>query len=212
MSLLPGGEAILAAVKGSSSPMPWDHGRPAQGEAAPGGGAAGASGAGGGPAGPGPGHRSVVASGSYTEAVGALYALTTPGPVSWVTAGPATTVINGSHTSSAASAGLQVGGGLGEWLGSLNIGSRGAITRSVAGAMTSDVKGALKISAGGSYTLTAKSALTLEVSGNLKLGGSPITFRCGASEISATPAGVTIKSPSITITGSSKQSGSLTHR
>ncbi|WP_437913164.1 type VI secretion system tip protein TssI/VgrG [Sorangium sp. So ce302] len=212
MSLLPGGEAILAAVKGSSSPMPWDHGRPAQGEAAPGGGAAGASGAGGGPAGPGPGHRSVVASGSYTETVGALYALTTPGPVSWVTAGPATTVINGSHTSSAASAGLQVGGGLGEWLGSLNIGSRGAITRSVAGAMTSDVKGALRISAGGSYTLTAKSALTLEVSGNLKLGGSPITFRCGASEISATPAGVTIKSPSITITGSSKQSGSLTHR
>ncbi|WP_437575916.1 type VI secretion system Vgr family protein [Sorangium sp. So ce887] len=212
MSLLPGGESILAAVQGSSRPMPWDHGRPAQGEAAPGGGAAGAGGAGGGPAGPGPGHRSVVAGTSYTEAVSALYAVTTPGPVSWVTAGPATTLINGSHTSSAASAGVQVGGGLGEWLGSLNISSRAAIARSVAGVMTSDVKGALRIGAGGSFTLTAKSALTLEVNGSLRLGGSPITFTCGASEISATPAGVTIKSPSITITGSSKQSGSLTHR
>ncbi|KYG11087.1 hypothetical protein BE21_08740 [Sorangium cellulosum] len=212
MALLPGGDAIMAAVKGSSRPMPWDHGRPDQGTAAPGGGGAGAGGAEGGPAGPGPGHRSIAASSSYTEAVGALYAVMTPGPVSWVTVGPATTLINGSHTSKAAKAGLRVGGGLGEWLGSLNINSTGVIGRNVTGIMSSDVKGALRVNAGGTYTLTAKSALTLKVQGNLQIGGSPITFRCGASELTATPGGVKIKSPSITITGSSNQSGSLTHR
>jgi type VI secretion system secreted protein VgrG len=192
--------------------MPWDHGRPDQGEAAPGGGAAGAGGADGGPAGPGPGHRNVLASSSYVEAVGALYALMTPGPVSWVTAGAATTVIRGSHITTTAKAGVRVGGGLGEWLGSYFINSKGFLARKVVGFARSSVDGPLHLNAGGDYVLSAKSTLTLKVSGSLGMRGSPVVFKCGASTITAASGGVSISSPSITIQGSSRQSGSLTHR
>jgi type VI secretion system secreted protein VgrG len=105
-----------------------------------------------------------------------------------------------------------VGGGLGEWLGSLNVVSKGFVSKKVVGLMRSSIDGALAVQAGGDYALLAKSTLTLKVGGSLTLGGAPITFKCGASEIVSTPGGLKIKSPSITITGSSRQSGSLTHR
>lgn len=211
-SFLPGGEAILAAVTGSSTPMPWDHGRPNSGPAAPGGGAAGAGGADGGPAGPGPGHRNVVASGTYSEVVGAVYALMTPGPVSWVTAAAATTIIRSSHTSTAAKAGLRVAGGLGEWQGALFINSKGFISRKILGLSRTSISGALSISSGGNYTVNAKAMLTLKVGGSLTLTGAPVTFKCGASTIVAAPGGVLLQSPAISVSRTWKQSGSLTHK
>jgi type VI secretion system secreted protein VgrG len=210
--LIPGGDAIMAAVSGSGKRMPWEHDRPDEGAAAPGGGAAGAGGADGGPSGPGPGHRSVVASSSYTETIGALYSVATPGPVSWITAGASTTIINGSHSTRTASAGMKVTGGLGEVLGSLNITSGGLLVRKTRGAMSSTIGGALSINAGGAYSLSAHSVLTLKVGGSLTLGGAPITFKCGGSEITADPGGVLLKSSTITITGTSNQSSSRTHR
>jgi type VI secretion system secreted protein VgrG len=209
--LIPGGDAIMAAVSGSGKRMPWEHDRPDEGAAAPGGGAAGAGGADGGPSGPGPGHRSVVASSSYTEMVGALYSVATPGPVSWITAGASTTIINGSHSTRTASAGMKVAGGLGEVLGSLNITSGGLLVRKTRGAMSSTI-GALSINAGGAYSLSAHSVLTLKVGGSLTLGGAPITFKCGGSEITAAPGGVLLKASTITITGTTSQSGSRTHQ
>jgi type VI secretion system secreted protein VgrG len=211
VGLIPGGEAIMASVMGSSRPMPWDHGRPDQGAAAPGGGAVGASGADGGPAGPGPGHRSVVAKSSYSELVGGTYTIGTPGPVSWVTAGGSTTIIKGSHLTQTASAGIKVGGGLVEQLGSLTI-KAADLTRSVTGSMSSTIAGALKMSAGGPYSLSAKSVLTLRIGGSLTLTGSPVTFVCGASKIVAEPGSVSITAPSIQINGNTREAGALTHQ
>ena len=212
MSFIPGGEAIMASVTGSSKPMPWDHGRPPAGDAAPGGGASAASGGDAGPAGPGPGHRTTAVSSSYTEVVAGVYSVATPGSISWVTAGAANVLINGSHTTTAPKVGVQVAGGMAESLGSLNLGSDGVIAKKVLGLMRSTVSGALNVSAGTEYKMVAKASLTLKVTGTLEIVGDPVTFKCGASEISATSGGLKISAPSIKITGSSKQSGSLTHK
>jgi type VI secretion system secreted protein VgrG len=211
-SFLPGGEAILAAVRGSSRPLPWDHGRPSSGDLAPGGGAEGASGVDGAAAGPGPGHRSIAASSSFTETIGGASTIMTPGPVSWVTAGAALTMVHGSHTTRAAHVGMRLAGGLEEQLGSQRIESKGVLMRDVKGAMRSEVNAALRIDAGRAYVLTSTSTLTIKVGGDLTITGSPITFTCGAAQISATSRGVTLKAPTITFTGRTQQSGSLTHR
>lgn len=212
MGLVPGGEAIMASVTGSSQPMPWDHGRPADGPDAAGGGGSGASGGDAGPAGPGPGHRSTVVDSSYTEIVAGSYGVATPGAVSWVTAGASTLLVGGGHETTTAQAGMRVGGGMNESLGSLSIDAKSALSRKVLGLMRSSVSGALSVSAGGEYKIAASTTLTLKVTGTLQIGGSPVTFKCGSSEISASSGGVKITSPSIKITGSSRQSGSLTHR
>jgi type VI secretion system secreted protein VgrG len=211
-SYIPGGEAVLAGITGSSKAMPWEHGLPDSGEAAPGGGASGAGGADGGPAGPGPGHRTVAASSSYTEIVGAASKVVSPGPVSWVTAAAAFTLIGNSHTTNAPNVSVKVLGGLAESQGSIFVGSKGYILRKVSGPASSTVSGALSVSAGGGYGLSAASVLTLKVGGSLTLNGGPVSFKCGASEIVASAGGVLIKSPSITITGSCDQAGLLTHK
>ena len=211
MACVPGGEAILACVTGSAQPLPWDHGRPPQGEAAPGGGGAGASGADGGPAGPGPGHRSTFASSSYSEFVGGVYAVATPGSISWVTVGPSTLLINGSHATKTVHGGMQVLGGMNESVGSLTLHSKGALGRKVLGLMRRSVTGALKVNAGGEYQIDAKAVLTLKAK-TLTLSGGPVTFTCGSSKISADSDGVFIEAATIHITGKSKQSGSLTLR
>ncbi|MDI3291324.1 type VI secretion system tip protein TssI/VgrG [Polyangium sp. 15x6] len=210
-SMVPGGEAILASVTGSSKPMPWDHGRPPEGEVATGGGAAGVSGPSG-KAGPGPGHRATLVEGPYSEMVGGVYAVMTPGAVSWVTLGPSTTLVNGSHTTETTKAGMQVAGAMNETLGSLSITSAKNIARKVKGLVQSDVSGAREVSTGGTYRMTAQASLSLSVGGSLTLSGGTVTFKCGASEISASGGGVTIKAPTIRIKGQSREAGKLTHK
>ncbi|TKC93671.1 type VI secretion system Vgr family protein [Polyangium fumosum] len=210
-SMVPGGEAILASVTGSSKPMPWDHGRPAEGEVAAGGGAAGVSGPSG-KAGPGPGHRATLVEGPYSEMVGGVYAVMTPGAVSWVTLGPATMLVNGSHTTETTKAGMQVAGAMNESLGSLMITSSKNIARKVKGLVQSDVSGTREASAGGAYRMTAQASLALSVGGDLTLSGGTVTFKCGGAEITASGGGVTIKAPTIRITGPSREAGKLTHK
>ncbi|MFO0761618.1 MAG: hypothetical protein U0359_34570, partial [Byssovorax sp.] len=60
--------------------------------------------------------------------------------------------------------------------------------------------------------LTGKAMLTLKVGGTLTLNGAPVTFKCGGAKIVAGAGGVVLSAPTITINGSSSQSGSLTHR
>jgi type VI secretion system secreted protein VgrG len=135
-----------------------------------------------------------------------------PGPVSWVTAAAAFTLIGNSHTTNAPNVSVKVLGGLAESQGSIFVGSKGYILRKVSGPASSTVSGALSVSAGGGYGLSAASVLTLKVGGSLTLNGGPVSFKCGASEIVASAGGVLIKSPSITITGSCDQAGLLTHK
>lgn len=212
MSFVPGGEAIAAAVTGSSHPMPWDHGRPPDGNAAAGGGGSGAGGGDAGPSGPGPGHRTSLINGSYSEIVGGMYGIATPGSISWVTLGPSNVLVNNHHLSEASTGGLVVGGGMNESLAELHIETGGVIARKVLGLYKSTVNGPLEVSAAGEYRLHAKTTLSIKVDGNLTISRDTVTFKCGSSEISASSGGVKMKSPSIKITGSSKQSGSLTHK
>ncbi|MRG98537.1 type VI secretion system Vgr family protein [Polyangium spumosum] len=210
-SMVPGGEAILASVTGSSKPMPWDHGRPPEGEIAAGGGAAGVGGPSG-KGGPGPGHRATLVEGPYSEMVGGVYAVMTPGAVSWVTLGPSTLLVNGSHTTETTKAGMQVAGAMNESLGSLSITSAKNVARKVKGLVQSDVSGTREVAAGGEYRMTAQASLSLLVGGSLTLSGGTVTFRCGAAEVSASGGGVTIKAPTIRITGQSREAGKLTHK
>jgi len=210
-SMVPGGEAILASVTGSSKPMPWDHGRPPEGEVAAGGGAAGVSGTNG-KGGPGPGHHATLVEGPYSEMVGGVYAVMTPGAVSWVTLGPSTLLVNGSHATEATKAGMRVAGAMNETLGSLSITSAKNVARKVKGLVQSDVSGAREMTAGGDYRMTAQASLSLSVGGGLTLSGGTVTFKCGAAEISASSGGVTIKAPTIRITGQSREAGKLTHK
>jgi type VI secretion system secreted protein VgrG len=140
------------------------------------------------------------------------YGVATPGSISWVTTGASTYTILGNHTTSTRSGGLTVGGGLGEWLGSLDVDSKKDVSKKVTGLMKSTTSGAVNVKASGEYKLGAKTTLTLKVTGNLELGGSPITFKCGDSEISASSSGVKIKSSSIKFNGDNNQTGSLTHK
>lgn len=209
-SMIPGGDAIMASITGSAKPMPWDQGRPPDGAAADGGGAVAASGASGNQ-GPGPGHRATVIDGSYTEIIGGSHSIMTPGAISWVTVGPSTFLIHGSHTSAAVKGGISVAGAMNESLGSLSIASAKNITRKIKGIMTSDVAGARNVEAGGDYRINIQSAGKLSIGGSLSLAARTVAFRCGSSEIIASGQGVTIKSPTIRITGSSSHLGKLTH-
>jgi type VI secretion system secreted protein VgrG len=209
-SMVPGGDAIMAAVTGSAKPMPWDQGRPPEGPIAAGGGAAGASGPSG-ASGPGPGHRATLVDGAYREIIGGAYSVLTPGPVSWVTLGASTLFVNGNHRTEGIKAGMKVLGGMRETLGAQAITSTKNIARKVTGAIKSDVRGPRRVSAGGEYKMTAQAMLTLDVGGVLSIAGGSVTFKCGAAEITASKSGVYLKAPTITITGASYHTGTLTH-
>jgi len=210
-SMVPGGDAILASVTGAGKPMPWHRDRPPSGGVAAGGGAAGASGPSG-AKGPGPGHRATLVEGPYTEMVGGAYAVLTPGSASWLTVGPSTLLVNGTHTTETVKAGVQVAGAMNESLGSLSITSGKGIARKVRGLAQSNVEGAREESAGGEIRMVAKASLSLSVGGSLSLTGGVVTFKCGAAEISASGGGISMKAPTIRITGTSKLAGGLTHK
>jgi type VI secretion system secreted protein VgrG len=210
-SLVPGGEAILAAVTGSSKPMPWDHGRPAEGTVAPGGGAEGASGASG-KGGPGPGHRNVVVDGPHHEIIGGVYSVITPGPVSWVTAGPSMLLVGGSHRTETVKGGRKVLGFLQESLGAQSINAAGNVARVIKGVYASKVAGPRTLQAGGAYSLSAEGTLRLAVGGELGIDGGIVTFKCGNAKLVAGASGVFLQAPSISISGKTTTTLGLTHR
>jgi type VI secretion system secreted protein VgrG len=209
--MVPGGEAVLAAVQGASAPAPWDEPKEAPGAKEGGGGAGGAGGGGGGPAGPGPGHRNTVVRGAMTEAIGALYAVTTPGPISWKTAGASTILIGGSHSTATAKAITTVAGASTETVGCLQIRSKGPIERTVKGVLSTTIAGSLNSSATGMHAIKAGAAVSVKVGGSLTLSGSHVTFQCGGSKLSSSPGGLLIEASVIRFLKPSKQAGKATH-
>jgi type VI secretion system secreted protein VgrG len=212
MSVVPGGEAITSYVTGSSKPMPWDHGQPPLGPVTPGGGGQGTSGGDGGPTGPGPGYRTTVADSSYIELVGAAYAVATPGSISWVTNAAAAFMIRGNHKTDTRKGNVLVLGGLGEFIGPLNVDSKGVIQKKVLGLLKHTTDGAVNVEAKGEYKIVAKTSLKMNVTGDLTFSGNPITFKCGSSYVLATGSMVEISAGSITFKGDNTQTGALVIR
>lgn len=204
-AIMPGGGMVLGAIA-EAHPPPWAE------QPAGGGGSAGAGGAGGASdnaaaQGPGPGHRNTIVDGSMTELVGGAYGVATPGSVGWTTIGPSTLLVGGSHTIKAGQAGSRTLGAATDLLGSLSITTAGNLTRDITGAVNTTIAGTLSSKAGGKHSIEAGGALTLTIGGALTMKGSHVTFICGSSKVSTSPAGVLIEASTITITGSTKQSG-----
>jgi type VI secretion system secreted protein VgrG len=209
--MIPGGEAILSAVQGAGMAAPWDEKKEAPGAQEAGGGAGGGASDASGPAGPGPGHRNTLVKGAMMEAIGALYSVTTPGAITWMTVGASTILVGGSHSTLTAKATATTAGASSETVGCMNIRSKGHIERVVKGLLNTTVAGTLNSSAAGMHAIKAGGAVTMRIGGGLTLSGSHVTFMCGSSKLSASPSGVLIEASTIKITGASKQSAKATH-
>jgi type VI secretion system secreted protein VgrG len=210
--MIPGGETVLSAVQGVGTPAPWDEKKPDPGGQDGGGGsAAGGGGGGGGPAGPGPGHRNTIVNGAMTESIGALYSVTTPGSVTWMTAGASTILVGGSHSTTTAKAMVTTAGAASELVGSLNLRSKGHIERTVKGVLGTTIAGSLTSTAQGEHAMKAGGALSIRIGGSLTLSGSHVTFECGGSKLSASPSGVLIEASVIKVTKASTQTAKTTH-
>jgi len=209
--MVPGGEAILSSVQGMGIPAPWDEAKEAPGSQEAGGGAGGGASDASGPAGPGPGHRNTVVKGAMTEAIAGLYSVTTPGPIMWMTTGPSTIFVGGSHSTATAKASVVTAGASSETLGCLNIRSKGHLERLVQGLLNTSIAGSLTSSAEGMHAIKAGGAITVRIGGGLTLSGAHVTFECGGTKLSASPGGVLIEANTITVTNSSSQTASTTH-
>ena len=93
----------------------------------------------------------------------------------------------------------------------LSITSAKNIARKIKGLAESNVSGARKAEAGGEYRMTSQATLKLSIGGSLALSAGTVTFSCGGATVTASSSGVHLSAPSIRITGSSKESGKLTH-
>jgi type VI secretion system secreted protein VgrG len=210
LSFLPGGDAAMHVFGGSGWAMPWDHGRLAPGPAEPGGGGVGAAGGDGAAIGPGPGWRITRASELYVELVGGAYGIAT-GKAAWSTFGPSIVSIRGSHTTRALVAGMMMGGGASEQVGSLRIETKKNLEHTYKGSLTRTVNGPLTVTTQDEYHLTTKEKLTLRVDGDLEIGGSKVTFKVGSAQVTASSSGVLIEAGTIRIKKASQQSGGMTH-
>src|SRR6185437_3332174 len=137
---------------------------------------------------------------------------TTPGAIMWMTTGPSTILVGGSHSAATAKATVATAGASSETLGCLNIRSKSHLDRMVQGLLNTSIAGSLSSSAGGMHAIKAGGAITMRVGGALTLSGSHVTFECGGSKFSASSGGVLIEASTITITKSSSQTASTTHR
>jgi type VI secretion system secreted protein VgrG len=203
--LVPGGDLLIGAV-GGGAVGPWVEGKLNPGADASGGAASGGSDSSG-AAGPGPGHRNTIVSGSMTEVIGGGCAVTSPGKVGWTTLGASTFLVGGSHTVRASTTGSRTLGAQTEVLGTYAIQTSGDITREIKGVLGTTIAGGLKSKAGGAHSIKAGAALSMTFGGALTMNGGTITFICGGSKLVATGGGVVIDTPSLTVTGNTKQTG-----
>src|SRR5262245_39353868 len=104
-----------------------------------------------------------------TESIGAVYSVTTPGSISWLTAGTSTILVGGSHSTATARAIFTTVGASSETLGCLQIKSKGPIERVIDGPMNTTIAGALTSAAAGKHAIKAGGALTIKVGGALTL-------------------------------------------
>jgi type VI secretion system secreted protein VgrG len=146
-----------------------------------------------------------------TESIAVSCAVTTPGSIGWKTTGASTFAVGGSHVTRAATAKFKIAGASTETLGAQHVKSGGSLTRVVNGNLTTTIDGALKTNASGSHNLKVANALTIRVGGSLDMSGAHVSFVCGGSKVSASPAGVLIEADTITVQGDSTQSSKTTH-
>jgi type VI secretion system secreted protein VgrG len=208
--MVPGGGALFASINSCSSAVPWLPARLGGAGEAAGGGTAGAS-AGSGAEGGGAGHRVTMVGGAMSELIGGMYGVATPGKIGWNTTGASTHLVGGSHLSKSARYTTETLGNYSETLGSLSINAKVRLGRKITGALNTTIGGALTSKATGKHSITAGGALTMSCTA-LTLDGATVVFQCGGTKVTATSSSVTVESDSITITGSSKQSGLTAHR
>lgn len=206
--LVPGGEAVMSTVTGSTQPNPWDHGLAAGGSAAAGGGAGAGASDSSAASGPGPGHRTITSSGIGLELVN-NFVVVTPGQIAWTTAGAAALVTGGSKNIKTASATFRVAGASVDSLGSRDVIASGKINRKTLVRSAITATGALKMDAGALWDFDAPS-VTFDIGGPLTIGDL-VTFKCGACTIVASRSLVAVEAPRITVTGKFKQSGGMAH-
>jgi type VI secretion system secreted protein VgrG len=210
--MVPGGEAILASVQNAAAPAPWKEKQEKPGSQEAGGGAGGAATDSSAAAGAGAGHRDHVVKGAYTELIGGVHGIVTPGSIGWKVTGPTTFLVGGSHSTKTAKAVHSTTGASKELLGSLQVTSGAEIARIVTGGFTANVGGALKSQAGGGFNLKVNGDLKLKVGGSLDLTGATVTFVCGSSKIAASSDGLLIEASTVTVSKTSKQSSKATHK
>lgn len=209
--MVPGGEAILASVQNAAAPAPWKEAKEKPGAQEGGGGAGGAASDSSAAAGGGAGHRDHIVKGTYTELIGALHGIVTPGSIGWKTTGASTFLVGGSHSTKTAKAHHTTSGASKELLGSSQIASGGSLARVVTGGLTATV-GPLKSQAAGPFNLKVGGDLKLKVGGSVELSGATVTFVCGSSKIAASADGLLVEADTITVSKTSKQSSKTTHK
>jgi type VI secretion system secreted protein VgrG len=209
--MVPGGEAILASVQNAAAPAPWKEDKEKPGPQQAGGGAGGAASDSSAAAGAGAGHRDHIVKGTYTELIGALHAIVTPGSIGWKTTGASTFLVGGSHSTKTAKAHQSTTGASKELLGSLQVASGSSLARIVTSGLTATV-GPLKSQAAGPFNLKVNGDLKLKVGGSLELSGATVTFVCGSSKIAASSDGLLVEASTITVSKTSKQSSKTTHK
>jgi type VI secretion system secreted protein VgrG len=210
-SMVPGGEAILASVQNAAAPAPWKESKEKPGPQQAGGGAGGAASDSSAAAGGGAGHRDHIVKGVYTELIGALHGIITPGSIGWKTTGLSTFLVGGSHSTKTAKVHQTTSGASKELLGSSQIASGANLARIVTGGLTATV-GPLKSHAAGPFNLKVSGDLKLKVGGSLQLSGATVTFVCGGSKVAASSDGLLVEASTITVSKSSKQSSKTTHK
>lgn len=204
---IPGGPELLGAI-GRVVPMPWDE--PKGGPDAAGGGAAGASESAG-AEGPSSGKRNTIVAGPMMEIVGGPVGVVSPGSVGSTTLGPSMLLVAGSSSARGASYGVRTLGPATETVGSLGIRVGQHVARTIKGSLATTIAGALESSAGGDHSIKANGSVDLTVGGALTLGGGTVVLSCGGSTISISGSGVLVKASTITVTGTTTQSGATGH-
>jgi type VI secretion system secreted protein VgrG len=209
--MVPGADAVVAAVTSPAPPQTWQEQQAAGGSAVAGGGAGAAESDSGAAKGPGPGHRITVVKGPYSELIGGTCGVVTPGSIQWTTVGASTIAVGGSHSTKTLSHNTTTLGASTETVGSLDIKASASIVREVKGALNTTIAGALTSKAGGKHTIKVGGALTIKVGGSLTFKGANVSFICGGACVSSSPGGVLIEAGTITITGTTTQSGGSAH-
>jgi type VI secretion system secreted protein VgrG len=206
---IPGGDAIIAAADGAGL-TPWSKkARQRASQQAEGGGGGGPGASGPGAAAAAPGYRELVVDGTFTEVIGAVHAIQTPGALKWTTLGASTFTVGGSHATSAVRISRLTMAASADTAAATSIQARSAIGRNVKAAHTLKAGGALKLDAGGEVGVKATGSLTLQVGGAASLEGGTVVFEVadGAASVSIHGGGVTLKAPEITINGKNQHSG-----
>jgi len=202
---VPAGDTLVAAADAAGM-TPWsDKAKARQAAQQAGGGTGGDGGRGATAAAPAPGHRKCIVDGAYAETIGAALSMNTPGPIKLTGVGLTSFGIGGSHTSKAVMVSQLTAGACSDTVASLTVKTSLAIGRTV-GALSCSVGGAVHCKAGAGYDVKAGGDLTFDVGGPVIAKGGSVVFQVGGSVLAVHGGGIQMKSSSIKMVKSVKQS------